>query len=857
MNQAYDDQYTTHQQFDEEGMTIRELLQIFRKRFFWFILGLVLVLGGAVGYLFWATPLYESQVSVLVSPIQNSSSIDSLLSVTSSGAKIATEVELITSRSNINEALARLDLTKYENDEGESYAMDIAFPNSVREKISVTTVKDTNIVRISVTDANRFFARDFANVLAESYDNMLTSIARNSKTAQRTFIESQIPINDQALKEANDKLGDFKERSEIIQLSDKSSLLVNQISYYDLRLEPLRLQLEEAYIGLRSHEPLITASGGTTSEGLLATIESDEEITKKLGELESWMLELAMYESLPTNLGQGALSEGTLARIFTINNAIDTTKKSLLNRVRKLIECCYIDSLAQDITQILTTRVSIDILQSRAEVFEEELSHLPVLERTLSELMRDVQISEAIGLKLREMLEEIKLLEASVSGNVKVIDTANLPIRPVSPNSLLILAVALLLGSAIGLLLALLVESLDLSIQDEEQVQRVVGRNVPMLGWVPIMKTHQKDVYPMFIVRNHPNSFEAERLKLIANMIYSMNDKKVFSITSSAMAEGKSMIVANISLALAQLGNKVLVVDGDLRLPSMERFFRLEHQKVGLVDVVTSGVSMEDCIVQPLEDVNTLHLLPAGSSPLVPAAIFSNPRYISWMKALSKVYDYIIIDVPPLDAASELLAIAKHVDGLIITVRAGVTSRNALRDLLESLRNANIQLAGFVFNGVMPSKHSRYGSSYGYSTYYRKGSYSKAERKYRYFPRRRTASWYRKRYKRDVRVRGKLPSLFTPVRAFGPHAALMSLKDMDEKINGKSEEKLIFTSVALQKDTVSNPKEMDGKRNEKNEEKPIFTPTISKDTPKPFVTESKTIDFLSTIEGDEAARGKK
>ncbi len=125
--------------------------------------------------------------------------------------------------------------------------MNIAFPNSVREKISVTTVKDTNIVRISVTDANRFFARDFANVLAESHDSMLT-YGFELKTAQRTFIESQIPINDQALREANDRLGDFKERSEIIQLSDKSSLLVNQISHYDLRLEPL-LQLEEAHIG--------------------------------------------------------------------------------------------------------------------------------------------------------------------------------------------------------------------------------------------------------------------------------------------------------------------------------------------------------------------------------------------------------------------------------------------------------------------------------------------------------------------------------------------------------------------------------------------------------------------------------
>ncbi|NLZ77030.1 MAG: polysaccharide biosynthesis tyrosine autokinase [Spirochaetales bacterium] len=849
MNQAYDDQYTAHPQFDEEGMTIRELLSIFRKRFFWFLLGLVLVSGAAIGYLFWATPLYESQVSVLVNPIQNSSSIDSLLSVTSSGAKIATEVELITSRSNITDALGRLDLTKYENAEGESYAEVIAFPGSVKEKISVTTVKDTNIVRISVTDADRFFARDFANVLAESYDSMLTSIARNSKTAQRTFIESQIPINDQALREANDKLGDFKERSEIIQLSDKSSLLVNQISYYDLRLEPLRLQLEEAHIGLRSHESFI-AAGGTTSERLLERVREDEEIVKKLGELESWLLELAMYESLPTNLGQGALSEGTLTRIFTINNAIDTTKKSLLNRVRKLIECCYIDSLAQNITQILTTGVSIDILQSRAEVFEEELSRLPVLERTLSELMRDVQISEAIGLKLREMLEEIKLLEASVSGNVKVIDTANLPLKPVSPNSLLILAVALLLGSAIGLLLALLVESLDTSIQSEEQVQRIVGRSVPMLGWVPIMKTHQKDMYPMFMVRTHPNSFEAERLKLIANMIYSMNDKRVFSITSSAPAEGKSMIVANTAFALAQLGNKVLVVDGDLRLPSMERFFRLEHRKIGLVDMVTGGVSIEDCIVQPLEDVGTLHLLPAGSVPLVPAAIFSNPRYINGIETLSGIYDYIIIDAPPLDAASELLAIAKRVDGLIVTVRAGVTNRNALGELLESLRNANVQIAGFVFNGVMPTKHSRYGS-YGYSVSYKMGkSERRFGRKYRYLPRKRTASWYRKRYKQDVKVRGKLPALFNPVLAFGPHAPYMNLKEMAER-NGETGEERIVSTQAFSNDAPDEMKEMP---HDRGGESPISAPSAVKEPP---ASEDAMIDFLSMIEEDEASRGKK
>ncbi len=127
----------------------------------------------------------------------------------------------------------------------------------------------------------------------------------------------------------------------------------------------------------------------------------------------------------------------------------------------------------------------------------------------------------------------------------------------------------------------------------------------------------------------------------------------------------------------------------------MERFSALNTRVSGWSSAVTSGVSLEDCIVQPLEDVSTLHLLPAGSSPLVPAAIFSNPRYISWTKMFSNIYDYIIIDAPPLDAASELLAIAKHVDGLIGHRPGEVTQPyRSARPSGKARINANVQLAG-------------------------------------------------------------------------------------------------------------------------------------------------------------------
>ena len=124
-------------------------------------------------------------------------------------------------------------------------------------------------LRIKVTDASPEFARDFSNALASSYDNMLTGIAKNSKTVQREFIESQIPINDRMLSLASDALGDFRENSDIIQLTDKSSMLVEQISYYALRLEPLRLQLAESQVFIDSYSASLKQAG---VEGVLSLV---------------------------------------------------------------------------------------------------------------------------------------------------------------------------------------------------------------------------------------------------------------------------------------------------------------------------------------------------------------------------------------------------------------------------------------------------------------------------------------------------------------------------------------------------------------------------------------------------------
>lgn len=831
----------------EEGISISDLLHIFRQRIGWFVIGFVLVLALAIGYLYFAVPLYESQVSVLVDPIQKSSSIENLLGGSANTTKIATEVELITSRKNIEYALSTLNLASYTDADGNAYA-DSAILGSVRERIVVSTVKDTNIVRITVTDANRLFAKDFANALASSYDDLLTGIARNSKTAQREFIESQIPINNASLQHASDALGDFRENSDIIQLTDKSSLLVEQISYYALRLEPLMLQLDESLVFINSYNEGLKQAG---IAGILSLddIRRDPVVAGKLKELTAWKTELTMYESLvspaPNQNTSASLSSGS-SRTYILSSAISQTTKDLLDRVTALTRSYAKDTNIQAIVQALTTEVGIEVLQSRGEVFVDELSKLPILERQLSELMRDVQIYEAIGLKLRDMLEEVKLVEAAVTGNVTVVDPAILPRSPVSPNKMLILAVALLLGFAIGFLLALGVEAIDFSLRTEAQVKKITGNDIPMLGWIPLMKISPKEKYPTLVVYNDPLSFESERFKLVANMLYSNEEKKVFSITSCSMAEGKSTIIGNVALAFAQMGSKVLIIDGDLRLPSMERFFRIKHREVGLVDYVGGRATLEECILQPLEDVHNLHLLPPGVPPLVPAAIFSNPTFINMIGFLKTIYDFIIIDAPPLDSASELIAISKQVDGLIVTVRAGVTSKGALSDLVTGLETCKVPITGVVFNGVIPGSTGSYGYGYGkrYGTYasrYTSFGDSRDRKKMKGLSKRRSSGWYQRKYKRDLALRGRSESiLFDPILAFGPDAANKSL----ETWTGIS----MYTSgmkSIKDTDTTSNKAETPSAKILADEKGVVVEQPLS------------VMDSLASIESDEEAKGKK
>ncbi len=736
---------------DAQEISILELISLVKHKIGWVILLTVFALGLAIAYLKVTVPIYEATATALVDPISsNASSIESLLASSTSSTNIATEVQLVTSKKTLNDALALLNLDNYVDSEGQLYSQKDWSKVDLSKKVSVSTVNGTKVVSITVTDQNPQFCADYANAVARSYTSLLSGIARNSKSAQREFLESQIPITEVLLDTASDELASYRETSGVIQMTEKSSILTKSIASYQMMTEPLKLQLIE--------DQSIINDLYSTLEGLpsLEVVSANEQIKAMLEEYKSNDTELIMYSNLDEN--------ANASRVYVLESALSAKEKSILELVNSL-GSTYSATYSKAVTDYLCVSARISVLENMEEMANEELSEYPVLERKLQELQRDVQIYESLLLKLREMLEEAKMLEAAVVGNVTVVDEAQISVNPVKPRKMMILAVGVLGGAVLGVLLVFLFALVDNSVQDEEDVRHVLGGSIPLLGWTYYLKNFSmvKREVPALIVYNSPGSIYAERFVSIANNIVYSTPKKVqvLSINSTEMNEGKTSVVCNVAASYALVGKKVLIVDADFRKPAIESFFNLKTAKVGLVDAVVTGTPLEQCILQPLRDLPNLHILPPGRGTRNPNALFSSEEFSEVLKKLRRVYDYILIDFPPLSYGSEFINLARNLDGFVLDVRAGVSTKNSLYSFAQNLGFLQAPILGYIFYGVIPTNHSAHGI--GSSSYYGYGGYYSSKNKNYYYSKKNASDSlyeqgsgsYRRIYKAELKVRAK------------------------------------------------------------------------------------------------------
>ena len=714
------------QENNEQMPTLEDIFRIFRKRFWWFFVTLVATVLITLIYLFLATPIYEANVTLKIASQSKGSLTDIFTSqYTSSNPDISTEIELITSRTNVEKVVQNLNLVDYFQQKNPDEKLDFfSVVETVSKMITVSPVKDTNIVKISVQHSDRALARDIANELAAVYDELLRSLSKNEYTIKRQFIEEQIPTVESDLKVLEDNLRKFKEENKVYVLDVEAQNLLNIVYNFDSQINQYKIQLDEASAKIAALNQQLKQ----TNQKLISseTISINPVVSQLRAKLADLQIQLA---ALLNTYSQDD------SRVKDVKKQIDQTEKMLRDEVESIVTA-QVQTINPDYQRIYSELIDlhsqIEVLNSTIsstekmrDEYSERVSKLPAVEQQLLQLERDVKVKEDLYSLLLQNLEETKISEAGVVGSAVIVDKAITPINPVKPNKKLTLAIGAVLGFFLGILVVFIRESLDRTINDEEFVRHVL-KGEPVLGRVPEIEFPEGSEHPELVVINSPTSPFSEALKLAAtNIEYSDTPApKVVAFTSSGPGEGKTLTAANIAISYAQNGYKTLLLDLDMRRPRVEKVLGIERSNIGIVNHLLKDVPLNKITQNYLENFD---IIPVGPVPPNPTALLTSKKLEEAMNILKNEYDRIVIDLPPILAAADALIISKYTDGIVMIVNSGKTQKASFRIAYDNIKTSGIKLLGAVINGI----NSKYSSYYYYYYYYYYTEEGKKKRKKR------------------------------------------------------------------------------------------------------------------------------
>jgi tyrosine-protein kinase len=325
---------------------------------------------------------------------------------------------------------------------------------------------------------------------------------------------------------------------------------------------------------------------------------------------------------------------------------------------------------------------------------------------------RAAAIANAVGARLGQAAGDLSPSREDGSEAVRAttLAVAEVPIAPSSPNVPRNLGIGLILGLLLGMGVAILRQLLDTKVRSEQDVRALTDR--PILGVVAF--DQQVPRHPV-ILRDEPLAAPSEavrRLRTNLQFIDAANRPKSIVISSSIPGEGKSTMAINLAVSLADTGARVILVDADLRRPSIAEYAGIEGS-VGLTTVLIGRADVED-VVQPL-GTTTLDLLPAGQLPPNPSELLGSPAMAGLLDRLTTSYDMVLLDSPPLLPVTDAAVLAKLAGGALVVVGADRIHRPQLQDTLGSLQTAGAHVLGIVLNKIdrrEAGTYAYYGSGY-------------------------------------------------------------------------------------------------------------------------------------------------
>lgn len=310
-------------------------------------------------------------------------------------------------------------------------------------------------------------------------------------------------------------------------------------------------------------------------------------------------------------------------------------------------------------------------------------------------------------------------LEGFKANNISVQDLAETPVVPVRPKKLLNISISVVAGLLGGIMLAFLFEYLDDTIKRPEDIENITKK--PLLGSVPDMKKisgNMKEYERDILVHNKPKDPVSETYRLIRTNLLFWTAKdgaplKRIVITSPGPQEGKTITLCNLGITMAHNNRKVLLVDADMRRPRLHNVFKIKNDK-GLSNFLAGQESLEDLLRNT--GVDNLFMISGGDMPPNPSELLSGPKFKEFLRITGEKFDVVLFDSPPVAVVTDAIVLAEVVDGVIVVIQSGKTSKRVLPRIYGLFENAGIKIIGTILNKVPIVSTDPY--HYYYSRYY-------------------------------------------------------------------------------------------------------------------------------------------
>ncbi|MBF6606936.1 MAG: polysaccharide biosynthesis tyrosine autokinase [Chloroflexi bacterium] len=445
-------------------------------------------------------------------------------------------------------------------------------------------------------------------------------------------------------------------------------------------------QLRDTYAQVATTRPVLTAV--ITTLHLNATPDALAKAVSTDLPPNSTLLTITAQESDPATAA--AVANGIAAQLIAMSPTLQGHQSDIQQSI--------VDNLRAIQTQIDATQSSLD--------------QLIALSARSAAQDQQVQVLEAQLTSLRATYASLLAYSSNSAANkLTVVEPAVADPTPSSPKPLINVLLALVIGLLLGLAGSFLLDYMDDSLRTPEEVELLTS--VPVLGFIPKMRVpRRRDPIYLLATLVYPRSSAAESFRALrTNLEFAGVDTAIKSIlvTSSLPLEGKTTVAANLAVAFAQAGRRTILVDADLRRPDLHRFFGIDQGR-GLTGLLGSDGDSVDDVAFGTEDAN-LRIVTSGPPPPNPAELLASARMREIFAQLVKSADVVVIDSPPVNVVTDAAILAGHVDGTILVVDVGRTSRKAVRQSCEALAKVGARLIGSAVNRA---RTARVANAYGY-----------------------------------------------------------------------------------------------------------------------------------------------